>query len=282
MLTLEESYQYCRAKAFGHYENFPVASILLPPQSRDAVAAVYAFARAADDFADEPQFAPQKKRLTLLNHWQSQLTQMPINPEFLALQDAVRRHGIPIQLLKDLIAAFKQDCVKARYKNFAEVLAYCSKSANPVGRLVLRICGRDDKAAVAESDAICTALQLANFWQDLASDAQVRDRIYVPADDLKRFGVSVEDLRHGAFNDNIRELVRFQVDRTDTLFTEGEGLPARLGGRLGAEIRLTLLGGRRILQKIRARGYDTFSRRPKLGASDAPALLWRFATGKLH
>lgn len=270
MLSVKESYLYCRKKAFGHYENFPVASLLLPPQARDAVAAVYAFARAADDFADEPQFGPRNRRLKLLNDWQAALGRKPKIPEFVALQDACRRHSIPKRLLTDLIDAFKQDCVKSRYKNFSELLQYCRKSANPVGRLVLRICGRDDALAVLESDAICTALQLANFWQDLASDTQQRNRFYMPADDIKRF------------DGNSRELMRFQINRTEAFFAAGEGLPARLGGRLGAEIRLTLLGGRRILEKIRAQGYDTHARRPKLGVFDAGMLLWRLAAGKLQ
>jgi squalene synthase HpnC len=281
MNPLQEAYALCRAKAFGHYENFPVASLLLPPAARDAVAAVYAFARQADDFADEPEFGPAENRLALLRAWQANLDHKPKIPEFLALQDACDKHQIPEQLLRDLIAAFVQDCKKSRYKNFKEVLAYCSKSANPVGRLVLRITGRDDAAALAESDAICTALQLANFWQDLASDAQKRDRVYLPADEMKRFGVGVEQLRAGSFGPKLANLMRFQVDRTEALFKAGEGLPARLGGRLGAEIRLTLLGGRRILEKIRFQGYNTLARRPKLGAADAPALLWRFATGSL-
>ena len=274
-MTLSQAYAYCRQKAFGHYENFPVASLLLPPQARDAVAAVYAFARQADDYADEPEHAG--RRLQLLNAWQANLSKKPVLPEFIALQDACRRHRIPKQLLADLIAAFKQDCVKSRYKNFGEVLAYCRKSANPVGRLVLRICGRDDAQALAESDAICTALQLANFWQDLGSDLQTRDRIYLPADELKRFGAKA-----GRFDARLRGLMRFQVNRTEAYFAAGEGLPARLGGRLGAAIRLTLRGGRRILEKIRAQGYDTLRKRPKLGMADAPVLAWRFAMGKLH
>lgn len=282
MNPIQDAYAHCRRKAFGHYENFPVASLLLPPQARDGVAAVYAFARAADDFADEPEFAPAKRRIGLLKGWAAKLDRKPELPEFVALQDACRRYKIPRQLLKDLIRAFTQDCLKPRYKNFAEVLGYCRNSANPVGRLVLRICDRDDAVAVAESDAICTALQLANFWQDIASDAQIRDRIYLPADDMKRFGVGDADLKAGRFSPALRELVRFQVNRCESYFAAGEGLPARLGGRLGAEIRLTLLGGRRILEKIRAQGYDTLAKRPKLGKADLPILAWRFATGKLQ
>jgi squalene synthase HpnC len=276
---LENAYQYCRSKAFGHYENFPVASLLLPPQARDAIAAVYAFARSADDFADEPGFGPLKRRLGLLRAWQANLSREPVLPEFLALQDACARHAIPIQLLKDLISAFLQDCVKSRYADFPEVLDYCRRSANPIGRLVLRICGRDDEQGLQESDAICTALQLANFWQDLASDARLRDRIYLPRDEMHRFGVSEDDLRQGAAGGALRELMRFQVERAETLFVLGEGLPSRLGGRLGAEIRLTVLGGRRILEKIRAQGYDTLASRPHLRVQDAPALAWRMATG---
>jgi phytoene synthase len=280
MSALESAYAHCRRAAFGHYENFPVASLLLPAQARDAVAAVYAFARRADDFADEPEFA--SRRLKLLSDWQANLDKKPVLPEFIALQDAIRRHQIPKQLLKDLISAFKQDCVKPSYAGFSQVLDYCRRSANPIGRLVLRICGRDGALELEESDQICTALQLANFWQDLASDASVRKRIYLPQDEMKRFGVEAAELEAGRCTEALRKLLRFQVERTEAYFARGEGLPVRLGGRLGAEIRLTLLGGRRILEKIRSQGYDTLLRRPKLGLADAPVLAWRFLRGSVQ
>ncbi len=282
MTALEQAYALCRKRAFGHYENFPVASWLLPEPGRSAVAAVYAFARQADDIADEPGQGGPLARVRALKAWQSHLDRAPQAPEFLALHDACRRFKIAKNLLRDLISAFSQDCRKQRYADFGEVLDYCRRSANPVGRLVLRIFGKDSPVALEESDALCTALQLANFWQDLASDAQQRHRIYLPADDMERYGVGMDELLGGAFSDRLRELMRFQVNRTEAYFTRGEGLPARLGGRLGAEIRLTLLGGRRILELIRAQGYDTLSRRPKLSGADALPLAWRFLRMRVH
>ncbi len=266
--------------AFGHYENFPVASLLLPQPQRDAIAAVYAFARQADDFADEPQFAKDRVRLLQRIGWGG-LKRAPQDPVFLALHDSIRRYKLPKPLLADLIDAFLQDCRQARYKGFPQVLDYCRRSANPVGRLVLRIFGRDEAKACAQSDAICTALQLANFWQDLASDAQLRDRVYLPQDELRRFGVSEQDLKQGRFSPALAELMRLQVDRAEALFTQGELMPDALGGRLGLEVRLTLLGGRRILQKIRAQRYDTLGGRPKLGSLDALSIVWGGLRGRL-
>jgi phytoene synthase len=263
----------------GHYENFPVASLLLPRPQRGAIAAIYAFARGADDFADEPQY--EGRRLGLLKGWQSRLERPGEDPAFLALHDSIRRYAIPKQHFKDLIAAFSQDCRVRRYANFGSLLAYCSQSANPVGRLVLRVFGVDSAEAALESDAICTALQLTNFWQDLASDAQIRDRVYLPMDEMRRFGVRAQELKEGRFSHRLRELLRFQVNRTESYFARGEGLCSRLKGRLGLELRLTLLGGRRVLEKIRAQGYDTLSARPKLKLPDFGLLLGRLALGKL-
>lgn len=275
---LKGAYAHCRQLAFGHYENFPVASLLLPQPQRDAIAAIYAFARQADDFADEPAFA--KDRVKLLQDWMGRLNRAPKDPVFMALQDSIKAYKLPKALLADLVKAFLQDCRQARYKNFEEVLAYCKLSADPVGRLVLRVFGTDTVEACAQSDAICTALQLANHWQDLASDVQTRDRFYLPQDELKRFGVREVDLKAGKFTPGMVELMRLQVDRAEALFTLGEPLPAALGGRLGLEIRLTLLGGRRILHKIRRQAYDTLQARPKVGAWDAGVIVLKALRGR--
>ncbi|HTB23595.1 MAG TPA: squalene synthase HpnC [bacterium] len=278
-MELSAAYKYCRRMAFGHYENFPVASLLLPQPQRDAIAAVYAFARRADDFSDEPFYAPRRKQLLL--DWRARLDREPGgHPVFTALEDARRRWKLPKQLLADLVQAFLQDCDRRRYDTFEALLAYCRLSAEPVGRLVLRIFGQDSPAALRASDDICAALQLANHWQDLASDALVRDRIYLPGAEMRRFGVDEEQLRRGRWSPGLGELLRLQVDRAEALFASGQDLPGRLPGRLGLEIRLTLLGGRGILRKIRAQGYDTLKRRPRMGALDAPGLLWAGLSGR--
>jgi squalene synthase HpnC len=278
---LQSAYTHCRKLAFGHYENFPVASLLLPQPQRNTIAAIYAFARQADDFADEPAYA--KDRVRLLKDWMGRLKRPAKGGDlvFLALHDSIRKYRLPKTLLADLVRAFLQDCNQARYQDFDQVLAYCKLSADPVGRLVLRVFDRDSAEACAQSDAICTALQLANHWQDLASDVRTRDRIYLPQDELRRYGVSEAELQSGPFTPGLAELMRLQVDRAEALFTRGEPLPASLGGRLGLEIRLTLLGGRRILHKIRKQAYDTLNARPKVGAWDAGSLLWRAALGRL-
>ena len=278
-LDLKGAYAHCRQLAFGHYENFPVASWLLPQPQRNAIAAIYAFARQADDFADEPAYA--QDRVTLLEGWIRQLNRAPKDPIFLALHDSIKTYRLPKPLLSNLVQAFLQDCRQARYKNFPQVLAYCKLSANPVGRLVLRVFGKDTALACEQSDAICTALQLANHWQDLAADVTRRDRIYLPQDELKRYGVSENSLKMLKFTPGLGELMRLQVDRAEALFSQGEALPAALGGRLGIEVGLTLLGGRQILYKIRRQRYDTLAARPKLNAWDVTTLVGKALRGKV-
>jgi phytoene synthase len=271
-LELSAAYRHCRRLAFGHYENFPVASVLLPQPQRDAIAAIYAFARQADDFSDEPRYAGE--RVALLRDWRARLDKDPDgHPIFTALADARRRWKLPKELLADLIQAFLQDCAFSRYPTFDALLGYCRLSANPVGRLVLRVFDLDRPDALRASDDICTALQLANHWQDLASDARVRDRIYLPGTDMERFGVDQEQLKAGRWSPGLGQLLRLQVDRAEALFASGQDLPGRMPGRLGLELRMTVLGGRAILRKIREQGYDTLSLRPRLGVADAPGLL---------
>ncbi|MGH7441601.1 MAG: squalene synthase HpnC, partial [bacterium] len=253
--------------------------LLLPQPQRDAIAAIYAFARQADDFSDEPIYASQ--RVALLEDWLARLDRPAEgHPVFMALADARERWGLSNKLLGDLVRAFLMDCHKTRYRTFGELLDYCVLSANPVGRLVLRVFGQDDPDLVKASDDICTALQLANHWQDLASDARVRDRVYLPGEEMERFGVDEAQLRLGPWTPALGELLRLNVERAEALFASGQHLPGRLGGRLGLEIRLTLLGGRAILSKIRAQGYDTLALRPKLSAWDAPGLLVRALVGR--
>jgi phytoene synthase len=265
--------------AFGHYENFPVASLLLPQPQRDAVAAVYAFARQADDFSDEAAYAGDRQALLL--DWRARLEGgAKGHPVFVALADARERFQLPSALLSDLVEAFLMDCRGQAYPDFEALLGYCRLSANPVGRLVLRMFEADSEENLRDSDAICSALQLTNHWQDLASDVRVRGRCYLPGEELRRFGVGLEQVRQGLWSEGLRALMRLQVDRAEALFEAGQGLPGRLGGRLGLEVRLTLLGGRAVLAKIRGQDYNTLVRRPRLGVTDAPALLMKGLWGR--
>lgn len=261
------AYAFCQALAGRHYENFPVASRLLPRALRKHVAALYAFARIADDFADEADYEGQRKERLL--DWRAQLHDLehPRHPVFLALKHTASQLQLPLQLFDDLLSAFLQDTEKKRYSTFDEVLDYCRRSANPVGRIVLMIHGYSDAGLFELSDAVCTALQLANFWQDVSIDLK-KDRIYIPEEDFKRFDYTEADLRMGVVNDKFLALMKFQVNRTRSLFEQGRPLANRLAFPLSWEIRLTWLGGREVLRKIKKQGFDTVSRRPRLSKRD--------------
>jgi phytoene synthase len=261
-----------------HYENFPVASILLPKELRAPVAAIYRFARAADDLADEGDF-PAEVRLAGLRAFGEGLDRLeageiPEDPILAALAPFVTRYHLPISLFRDLLDAFAQDVVLHRYADYPELLAYCRRSANPVGRLVLALVGTPTQEALDHSDAICTALQLINFWQDVAIDWQ-KGRVYLPEEDLRAFGVTGADIAAGRVDTAWSALMAFQVARSRALMIQGAPLARMLSGRLGWEIRLTVQGGLRILEKIEANGYDVFRRRPKLEFSDWRRMFWR-------
>ncbi|MDR3228986.1 MAG: squalene synthase HpnC [Puniceicoccales bacterium] len=291
-MTLAESYARCEKLAREHYENFPVAR-LVPRALRPHVAAIYAFARTADDIADEgyaatdtPSPAPalsEEARLAALREMDAQCLAVAAgrapDPQsewiFLALGDTLRRFAIPPQLCLDLTSAFAQDVTKRRYADFAEVLDYCRRSANPVGRLVLLLHGYGDAERFAMSDAICTALQLANFWQDTAVDWKKDKRVYLPLEDLARFGTTPEAIGAAQASPQLRECIRFNVERTQALFEKGRPLPAALRFPLSLEIRATWLGGTTILRKIRARDFDTVSGRPRINSWDKLRLLGR-------
>ncbi|MEA5097815.1 MAG: squalene synthase HpnC [Burkholderiaceae bacterium] len=265
-----------------HYENFPVASFLLPKHLRPAVQTIYAFARSADDIADEGN-APNEVRLELLNAYGAALDriQSGLNPKsalFQALDDVIRNYRLPLQPFRNLLSAFKQDVVKTRYANFDELKDYCRRSANPVGELMLHLYGAADAKNLGDSDAICTALQLINFWQDVAIDWQ-KDRIYLPQDEMQQFGVSAAHLEKRMSNDAWRKLMQFQVDRARAMMHSGAPLAQRLPGRIGWELRLVVQGGLRILEKIEAADYDVFRRRPKLGKPDWLMIGWRALEG---
>ena len=249
----------------GHYENFPVASLLLPAALREPVAAIYRFARGADDIADEGEDPPEI-RLEKLRLYRTQLEA----PSELA--SLIRRHALPVELFEDLLDAFTQDIAKKRYANFSELLDYCRRSANPVGRLLLHLFKRTGDSDLACSDAICSALQLVNFWQDVEID-YARGRIYLPQDEMARHHVTEQHLLEKRCDDYWRALMRFQVSRSRTLLLSGEPLGRALPGRVGLEIRATIQGGLRILQKIEHVDYDVFRRRPALRGLDWPLLL---------
>ncbi len=285
-----EAYARCLALTRTHYENFPVAR-LVPKRLQPAVAAVYAFARTADDIADEGVDRPGgpilsvPERLTRLRDFENALladNPASVPPEwdwiFAAVADTRQRYQIPTQLFQDLLSAFTQDVTVKRYATFAEVLDYCRRSANPVGRLVLLLHGFNDEKRFAESDAICTALQLANFWQDVAVDWK-KGRVYVPQEDWASHGVVEADFGAATASPNMRALMKYQVARTYGLFAEGRPLPASLPFPLSLEIRITWLGGSSILDRIVAQDYDTLCARPALGTWDKARLLWRGVFG---
>lgn len=278
---LSAAYAHCEAVARGHYENFPVASVLLPRALRPHVSAMYAFARAADDFADEA--APPEGRLAALAEWERRLDRClegdADHPVFVAVGDTVRKFRIPDTLLRDLLSAFRQDCTTRRYVRWEELLDYSRRSANPVGRIVLRLFGYGDAARDARSDAICTALQFTNFWQDVGVDL-LKDRIYLPAVEMARCGVTEADLRGGVVHDGTKRLLAEMCRRTRLLFEEGRPLPDLVSGRLAKEVRWIWLGGNRILDRIEAVGYDVFRRRPTLSPWDHGALAFRALLGR--
>ena len=281
----DAAYAVCLRLAAQHYENFPVASRLLPRPLRPHIAAVYAFARIADDFADEGQRA-DAARLALLDDWRDRLGQAVDGrtPQdgsdaaaiFTALGDTIRRFALEPGLFLDLISAFRQDVVVSRYETWEAVRDYCRRSANPVGRIVLRLAGHREARLDGWSDAVCTALQLTNFWQDLAVDS-ARGRLYVPLDIVGAHGADERDLDHGRLTPAWRAALADVAQTTRAEFHAGRPVVDAVRGRLRWELRATWLGGVRVLDRLEASGFDVFRRRPRLGWRDAPALAWRAA-----
>ncbi len=262
----------------NHYENFPVASPLLPPSMRAPVRVIYAFARSADDLADEGDAMPSE-RLTALHAYEAELARIDRDEEpetalFRQLASTLKKHGVPTQPLRDLLSAFCQDVTQTRYADYPELLDYCRRSANPVGRIMLALFGESREDLLRQSDAICSALQIINFLQDVAIDWQ-KSRVYLPQADLHTFGVTEAQIAQARVDARWQALMRFEVDRARALMLEGAPLARQIGGRLGWELRLIVLGGLRILEKIEAADYDVFRRRPTLGKRDWLRLLWR-------
>lgn len=254
-----------------HYENFPVASLLIPKAQRRAVEVIYAFARSADDIADEGD-ALAEARISALDAYLAELDkierqQPPQTPLFVELALIVAEHRLPLAPFRDLLSAFRQDVTVSRYKTFDDLHDYCRRSANPVGRLMLHLFGRATPDNLARSDKICTALQLINFWQDIAIDWK-KDRVYLPQEDLLRYRVSEQQIGEARWNANFAALIDYEIDRSRQMMLAGGDLARELPGRFGWEIRLTVLGGLRILEKLRRVRGNVFTQRPVLTKPD--------------
>lgn len=281
MLQTLNANDFCVINFFmpiDHYENFPVASVLLPRRLVPAVEAIYAFARSADDIADEGD-ATDEQRIAALNAYERALDAIArsapqTSAMFTRLAGVVAQNALPLQPFYDLLSAFRQDVLTKRYAHFPSLLDYCSRSANPVGHLMLSLYGAADEMNLRDSDAICSALQLINFLQDVAID-RGKDRIYIPLDDLSLFDVPPAQLDLQRVDVNWCALMQFEVTRARALMLSGAPLAKRLPGRIGWELRLVVQGGLRILEAIEQVGFDVFRRRPKLGPADWIRIVWR-------
>jgi len=286
-VVVSAAYDTCLRLARQHYENFPVASRLLPARMRPHIAAVYAFARAADDFADEGSRS-SSARLALLDEWARRLHQAAAQDNgraaagddsiagaiFLAVGHTMRTCDLDVQLFDDLLSAFRQDVLVKRYETWDDLRDYCRRSANPVGRLVLRIAGYRDERRDRWSDAVCTALQLTNFWQDLARDWR-NGRVYVPQSLLRESGAREDDLARRTIGPEWQAALRIAAAKTRELFEEGRPIADSVTGRLRWELRATWLGGTRILDALENRAFDVFYARPALDWRDGASIAWQ-------
>jgi len=261
--------------SIDHYENFPVASRLMPARLRPAVMAIYRFARTADDIADEGDVAPQH-RMDQLDALEAQLDAIEQSKanQWPQLAEAIQKYALPIVLFRDLLSAFRQDVSVKRYPNEHALFDYCRRSANPIGRLLLHLFKRTDPTLIAWSDALCTGLQLVNFWQDIAIDWR-KDRVYLPQDALTLYGVNDSSIAHAPSDTRWQALMRYQTERTRALLLSGAPLAPALGGRIGWELRLVLQGGLRILERIDQAQGDVFRARPTLRVPDWLLMTWR-------
>lgn len=272
--SVQEAFRFCEELAKSHYENFPIGWFV-PRESRKFVYAIYAFARTADDFSDEASY--DGRRLESLDNFEKELEAAirgeAKTPLFIAVAETLEKTGIPPQLLKDLLTAFRLDVGKKRYKDFKELESYCVYSANPIGRIVLFLYGYKDPHLLELSDKICTGIQLVNHWQDVGVDL-AKDRVYLPEEDLKRFQYSYEDLAQRKVNDAFCSLMRFEIARARSFFYEGKDLMKALNRRLRWQISLMWLGPMEILNRIEKKGYDVFHSRPKLSKADLIKLIF--------
>ncbi len=267
---LDAAYECAQEFASNHYENFPVLSITLPQEVKKHIAVVYQFARQADDLADEGD-VNLELRIKNLELYEKQLTDC-LSGKFIidfwmALKNTINECNLTTQYFYDLLSAFKQDVLIKRYSSYYDLLDYCRRSANPVGRIVLEICGVRNPDALSYSDSICTALQLTNFYQDVLIDWQ-KGRIYIPQIEMEKFGVSEKIFEEKQNNANFKSLLKFQIERTRELFAEGRKLLPFLPSALLVQIRMTIFGGEKILDKIEGLEYDVLVQRPKLSKVD--------------
>lgn len=281
--TLEQAYAECQALARRHYENFPVGSWLLPRAMRRPVTVIYAFARTADDLADEGDLAPAErlaglqKMADMLNGIAAGISQSDFIGH--ALADVITRYDLPMSLFHDLLNAFRQDVTKTHYENFGEIMDYCRRSANPIGRLLLQLHGDTDARHLAYSDAICSALQLINFYQDLHQDYLENGRIYIPRDELQRFDIREDQFRDQRTDFALQCLMHLQYERAQRLLLSGAPLAKHVRGRFGFELRLIVLGGHRVLQQLMRNPQDAFTR-PRLKLADWLWMVWHAVRGR--
>jgi len=277
-MNVNEAYQYCQQMAKQHYENFPVASLILPRRIRKAVTVIYAFARTADDLADEGDLTPEQ-RLAELDAIQNKLSaiyaqQAVDDPVFIALADVIQQHKLPQQAFERLLSAFRQDVTKTRYKDIGELMDYCRRSANPVGELLLHLYNMATPRNIALSDGICSSLQLINFLQDIQQDYIENQRIYLPQDEMQRCNVTEMHIRGRLSDASVQQLLQLQIERARKMLKAGAPLGKILPGRLGLEMRLIIYAGIRILYRLHSQSGNQFSR-PRLRLRDKLWVLWR-------
>lgn len=280
--SLDEAREYCRRLARTHYENFSVATWFLPKRLRQDFLNVYAYCRISDDLGDEVGDAAAA--LALLDEWQTELDACyagsPRHPVFVALSETVRQFEIPKHEFSDLLIAFRQDQTITRFETFEDVLAYCRYSANPVGHLVLYLCGYRDPERQQLSDYTCTALQLANFWQDVSVD-YAKGRIYLPLEDFRRYAVTEDDLAQNRNTPAFSEMLKFEVERARQWFDRGLPLVKQVDKELAVDIELFSRGGQEILNSIERQGFAVLGRRPVISKTRRLALVARAVLGKL-
>lgn len=273
-IQLQQAYEHCQAMVRSHYENFPVASVILPRHLRQPISVIYAFARTADDFADEGDLEPQA-RLDALNDMARKLDQISESPAssekssvddptFVALADVVHQHKLPLQLFHDLLTAFRQDVTTKRYASFDDVLFYCRHSANPVGRLLLHLLKQDSETNLARSDAVCSALQLINFYQDVLQDYDENNRIYIPGDEMATHGITDQHFKERICNADFQVLLAQQYQRARNMIISGAPLGCDITGRFGLQLRMMINGGIKVLDLLEQQNARCFTR-PRLG-----------------